>query len=193
MRARLALIAGLLIVVGGAAAQDFSVEGSCRDGLPHGSYELRDDKGTVRVVGAFNRGKRTGSFLFWASTGVRTAHLPFDDDALSGTVAVWYADPRSPDERRRKLEAVYSRGRLNGSKRSWFPNGRLRSEYGYERGVLRSATATSESGKALPESEARELAARDLADDEALYASLLAIVNSHLPRCEPATDRLEKA
>ena len=187
------IAAALLLAAASAAAQDYTVDASCRDGQPHGSYELRDARGAVRVVGAFNRGRRTGSFIFWNSAGVRIAHLPFDDDALSGTAALWYADKGTHDEPRVKEEAVYTRGKLNGIKRSWYPDGKPRAEFAYEEGALRAALATSESGRPLPESEARALAARDMAADDALYASLLDLVASHLPRCDPAADRLEKA
>jgi hypothetical protein len=174
------------LAAGICQAQPYVVEGNCRDGQPHGSYELRDGKGTVRAVGAFNRGKRTGSFLFWSSGGVRIAHLPFEDDALSGTLALWYAD-RPARAERRKLEATYARGRLNGAKRSWYPDGRVRAEYGYERGELRSASATAENGRALGEPDARALAARDAAADDAFVASLVEIVASNLPQCDAAS------
>ena len=66
--AALALIAVALL--GGAApadAQTLHATAACRDGLPHGAYELRSSDGRLRVAGAFNRGRRTGSFIFWTS------------------------------------------------------------------------------------------------------------------------------
>jgi antitoxin component YwqK of YwqJK toxin-antitoxin module len=176
-----------------AAAQDLVVEGNCREGQAHGGYELRGPGGQVRVVGAFNKGKRAGSFLFWSSTGARVAQLPFEEDVLSGTLALWYVNAERGGEPKPKLEAAYAQGLLSGSKRSWHPNGRLRTDLRYDRGALVEARAYSEAGKPLPEAEARALAARDLVADEKYYASLDAIVRSHLPRCEPASDRLEKA
>jgi antitoxin component YwqK of YwqJK toxin-antitoxin module len=187
-----ALAFGFTLAATASAAQDFVVEGSCRDGQPHGNYELRDAKGAVRAVGAFNRGKRTGSFLFWSSNGARVAQLPFEEDALSGTVALWWPPSgRDPDEKP-KLEAGYAHGRLTGTKRSWYPSGKMRAEARYDNGTLTGTRAYRENGKAMSDAEARALAARDFASDEALYASLLAIVGAHLPRCEPASDRLEK-
>ena len=175
-----------------AAAQDLVIEGSCREGQPHGAYELRGPGGQVRVVGAFNKGKRTGSFLFWSSRGVRIAQLPYDEGALSGTLALWWANGERTDDPRPKLEAVYAQGFLSGTKRSWYPNGRLRAELRYDRGLLVEAHAYSEAGKPLSDAEARALAANDLETDEKFYASLDAIIRVHLPRCEPASDRLEK-
>ena len=175
-----------------ASAQNLAVEGSCRDGLPHGAYELKGAGGQVRVVGAFSKGRRTGSFLFWSSAGARIAQLPYDDDVLSGTLALWYATPGRGGEPVRKLEAVYAQGRLSGLKRSWHPDGRLRAEFRYDQGALTGARAFTESGKAMPDADARAMAERDMRADDAYFASLDATVRANLPRCEPATDRLEK-
>jgi hypothetical protein len=181
------LFGGVLVTANVAAAQQYDVDGYCRDGLPHGKYELRDGKGKLRALGAFNRGKRTGSFIFWSSDGVRIAHLPFDDDVLSGTLGTWYSG-KSRLEPQRKLEAVYSHGKL-GDKRSWYPNGGLRAQYRYDQGELREAQVFNPSGKALAEDEARALAQRDAAADDAFVASLLALVAANPPRCEGSGDK----
>jgi antitoxin component YwqK of YwqJK toxin-antitoxin module len=174
-----------------AVAQNLVIESSCREGQPHGAYELRSPGGQVRVVGAFNKGKRTGSFLFWSSRGVRIAQLPYDEGALSGTLALWWASGEPSADPKPKLEAVYAQGFLSGIKRSWYPNGRLRTELRYERGLLVEARAYGETGTPLSDADARALAARDLETDEQFYASLDAHPRP-LPRCEPASDRLEK-
>lgn len=187
--------AGVLALVAAAAvsAQEYAIEGGCREGQPHGAYELRDGGGRVRVVGAFARGKRAGSFLFWSSTGVRIAQLPFDDDTLSGTLALWHTTADRRGEERLKLEAAYVGGRLHGFKRSWYPDGQLRAEFRYDRGSLVDARAFSLTGGALDATAARALAAADLAADEHYYATLADIVRSHRPRCPSAADRLERS
>ena len=187
----LAFLAGLAVHAS-AAAQDLVVEGSCREGQPHGAYELRGPGGQVRVIGAFNKGKRTGSFLFWSPRGVRIAQLPYDEGTLSGTLALWWANGERNADPAPKLEAVYAHGFLSGTKRSWYPNGKVRAELRYERGLLVEARAYSETGKPLSDTDARALAANDLDTDEKFYASLDAIIRAHLPRCEPASERLEK-
>jgi antitoxin component YwqK of YwqJK toxin-antitoxin module len=187
----LAVLTGLALLAP-AAAQDLTVEGSCREGQPHGAYELRGPGGQARVVGAFNKGKRTGSFLFWSSRGARIAQLPYDEGVLSGTLALWWSNNERAADPKTKLEAVYAQGLLSGTKRSWYPDGRLRAEFRYDRGLLVEARAYSEAGKPLPDAEARALAANDLETDEKFYASLDAIIRAHLPRCQPASDRLEK-
>ncbi len=187
-----ALLPFLALAAAGACAQDFTVSGNCRDGLPHGAYELRAAGGQVRVVGAFNRGKRMGSFLFWADTGARLAQLPYDEDVLNGSVASWYPPAPRRAEQVQKVEANYAQGRLSGSKRSWYASGRDRTELRYEAGTLAAARAFGENGKALADADARALARRDEAADDRFVASLESLVRTHLPRCEPASDRLEK-
>ena len=166
------------------AMTSYVPSGSCRDGRPHGAYELRMPDGQLRVAGAFNQGKRTGTFLFWTRAGVRIALLPFDDDVLSGTVALWYSAGGPKSEPRRKLEAVYAAGRPAGGVRSWYPDGRARGEYRYTQGTLTEARAWNERGAALSETDARAMAARDSSLDEQFYSTLEAIVRDHPPPCD---------
>ena len=182
-----------LVAAAGAGAQDYAIQGNCRDGALHGAYELRGGNGQVRVVGAFSRGKRAGSFLFWSSSGTRIAQLPFDDDILSGTLALWYSPGDRRGEARQKLEAAYVAGKLHGRKRSWYPDGQLRAEYRYDQGALIEARVFTESGKAFDLAEARAQAATDLAMDDRFYATLDEIVRTHRPSCAPASDRLERS
>jgi antitoxin component YwqK of YwqJK toxin-antitoxin module len=167
-----------------AATPAYVVTGNCRDGQPHGAYELRMPEGTLRVAGAFTRGKRTGTFLFWSSSGVRIALLPYDDDVRSGTVALWYSAAGPKTEPRSKLEAVYVNGRLAGGARSWYPDGRQRAEFRYDHGVLAEARAWSATGAPMKEADARALAARDLKEDEQFYNTLEAIVRDNPPPCD---------
>jgi hypothetical protein len=167
-----------------AATDIYVVTGSCRDGRPHGAYELRMQDGKLRVVGAFNQGKRIGSFLFWSSSGLRVALLPFDDDALNGTVALWYSSGTAKSDPRPKLEAAYASGLRDGSTRSWYPDGRPRTEFRYVHGVLAGARAWSARGASLAEAEARGIAGRDRAADEQFYNTLLRIVRDNSPICE---------
>jgi antitoxin component YwqK of YwqJK toxin-antitoxin module len=183
---RLAIVVALAAASHGtvAATAAYVVTGNCRDGQPHGAYELRSPDGTLRVAGAFTRGKRTGSFLYWSSAGVRIAHLPYDDDMLSGTVALWYSEGGAKSEPKSKLEAVYSHGRRAGSVRSWYPNGRPRAEFRYEQGVLADARAWSVKGGKMTDADARAMAARDVVTDDQFYNALEAIVRDNPPPCD---------
>ena len=167
-----------------AAPASYIVSGSCRDGHPHGAYELRMGDGRLRVAGAFNQGKRIGSFLFWSASGARIALLPFDDDAMNGTVALWYLATNAKTEPKPKLEAAYANGLPAGGTRSWYPDGRLRAEFRYDQGVLAEARAWSAKGTALSDAESRAMAMRDKAADEQFYNTLLRIVRDNPPPCE---------
>ena len=167
-----------------APVERLVASGACRDGLANGAFELRTPDGRLRVLGAFAKGHRTGTFLFWSATGARVAVIPYDDGVKVGTVALWYAPASSQGEPRRRLESAYSAGVLHGFTRSWHVNGKRRAEYRYERGELAAAQAWSESGASLPESAARRLAELDLAITANLYAELEQTITENLPLCQ---------
>lgn len=183
---RAAVAAAILALAAGvsAAAPDLVASGACRDGTPNGAYELRMPDGRLRILGAFAKGRRTGTFLFWASTGARIAVIPYDDDAKVGTVALWYAPAIPLDEPRRKLEAAHAAGVRHGLTRSWHANGRRRTEYLYERGSLVAAQAWNESGAPLAEPEVRRVAEHDVAADAEFFASLERTIAENAPRCD---------
>ena len=98
----------ILVALLGAASADAQTpiaQGACRDGVPHGAWQIAAGGGRLRALGAFNRGKRTGSFIFWNAAGVRIAHVPYEEDEKNGTLALWYPTlARGPDAQQR-LEA----------------------------------------------------------------------------------------
>jgi fumarylpyruvate hydrolase len=167
-----------------AVAQGLVADGACRDGEPNGAYELRAPDGRPRVVGAFAKGKRTGTFLFWAENGARIAVIPYDNEHKSGTIAIWYPSPTPSADARRKSESTYVDDRLHGVKRSWHPNGNPRTDLLYERGEIVEARAWAEDGGSLPEAEAHAIAERDLSTDEQFYATLESFVADHRPKCD---------
>lgn len=168
----------------GAATTDLVASVACRDGAPNGAYELRMPDGRLRILGAFAKGRRTGTFLFWASTGTRIAVVPYDDDAKVGTVAVWFSSAAPQADPRRKLEAAHAAGVRHGITRSWHANGRQRTEYLYERGNLVTAKAWGESGAPLAETEARRVAERDSVADADFLAGLERTIAENGPRCD---------
>ena len=186
--ARLAILVAAAALAVPAAAEPFDVRGACRDGEPQGIYELRETRGALRVLGAFSRGKRTGSFIYWTTAGDRIAHLPYDEGAISGTVALWYPGAAPGREPQQQLEAAYAQGAPSGPKRSWHPDGSRRGDYAYERGVLVAARAWRANGAALSDKDARAQAARDADDEAKTYATLGAIVDRNLPTCSRAPD-----
>ena len=172
------------LIAAASLAQAFEVTGSCRDGLPNGNYELRMQDGSLRVTGAFAHGRKTGTFIFWTSKGARIAVIPYDDDARSGTVALWYVMGSAAVEKGRRLEAAFVADRLHGVVRSWYPNGARRSEYRYERGVLVEAKAWTNTASALSEAEASKRAGQDAESDQRYLDDLIEIVYQHPPHCD---------
>jgi hypothetical protein len=179
----------LCFAAGLAWARELVADGACRDGEPSGAYTLRAPDGRLRVSGAFARGHRTGTFVFWSERGVRVAVIPYDTDRKAGTIALWYPPPRTGADAPRKSEAAYVDNQLHGEKRSWFPDGRRRTQLRYERGELVEAHAWSAAGAPLSDAAARSQAARDAATDEAFYATLEVLVAEHSPDCETASPK----
>jgi hypothetical protein len=183
-------------MAGPAVARDFgpdalTVTAQCRSGKAQGGYALRAANGRLRAQGAYNQGQRTGSFFFWSADGARIAQLPFDADVLSGTLSLWYdgADAKPA----RKLQARYRGGERDGITRMWSVEGRLRGEFEYVDGALAAHRAWDESGAALPEADARDLALRERDETAAFVATLLATLTQHPPDCRPPPARLQAA
>lgn len=174
------LFAGLAV----AESPNFVVDGSCRDGLAHGRYELRSADGRLRVAGAFNHGRRTGSFIFWDASGSRVAHIPYDDDVRNGTLATWFQAPGREMEPARRFESTWRHGARDGLTRTWYRDGHRRTEAEFRQGAAIVASAWSDAGTRLPERAARDTVASDAAAADGDYAALEALVRTHLPHCD---------
>ena len=170
--------------VAAAPAESYVVDGACREGVAQGRYELRTSSGALRVVGAFNHGRRTGSFIFWEPSGARVAHIPYDDDARNGTLATWHEGAAAGAEPSRRQESTWRRGARDGPMRTWFRDGHRRSEADFAHGTLVRATAWSNAGTKLTGRAAREVVERDAAAADVFSTDLEALVRTHLPRCD---------
>ena len=174
----------LSALAAGAGAQQLDAVGACRDGNPNGAYELYQADGRLRAVGAFALGRKTGTFIFWTRDGARVGVIPYNDDVRNGTIALWYTTRGEGRELRPKSETPYVDNQPHGLKRSWYRDGRPELEARYQGGRLQDVKAWTETGLLLPEDAARKLAAHELSVDEALYASLDALVREQQPKCE---------
>jgi hypothetical protein len=172
-----------LVAAGSNESPAWVVDAVCRDGEPQGPYQLRTRDGRLRIAGAFNDGRRTGSFIFWSDDGVRLAHVPYDADERHGTVATWYAGTPGTEPARR-FESAWRRGRRDGLTRSWYADGHRRSETDYAAGAIVSTIGWTDAGARLPDLAARALAQRDAEAADAEYVELDRLVREHLPRCD---------
>lgn len=175
--------ASITAAIVAAPVPSWLVDANCRDGQAQGPYQLRTGNGQLRVVGAFNEGMRTGSFIFWTANGVRAAHVPYDNNLRNGTVALWYDGP-SEREPARRFESVWHHGSRDGQTRSWYADGHRRSETEYDAGRFVSSLGWTDAGERLTDAAARALAAHDADTAEATYAELDALIRDHLPHCE---------
>jgi len=182
-RAALAIAAWLIVSALPARAETFRAEGSCREGVAHGAWQLIGANGQPRALGAFAHGKRTGSFIFWSATGVRIAHVPYDEDAKNGTLALWYDAPARDGPSAQRLEAKFVHGAPDGVTTVWDRDGRRRGEYRYVGGRLVDALAWDARGRALGGERARAQAESDALAHERQYRTLDRLVERHLPRC----------
>jgi hypothetical protein len=183
IRATLFVAASLSAAGIAGAPATWIVDSNCRDGQPQGPYQLRSSDGQLRIAGAFNEGKRTGSFIFWTAEGVRAAHVPYDDDLRNGTVALWYEGPPGREPPRR-FESVWHHGAREGATRAWYADGRRRSETDYAGGRIAGTIGWTDTGAAVTDAVAHEMAEHDAGVADAIYASLDALIRDHLPRCE---------
>jgi antitoxin component YwqK of YwqJK toxin-antitoxin module len=170
--------------IAAAPAESYVVDGACREGVAQGRYELRTSSGALRVTGAFNHGRRTGSFIFWEPSGARVAHIPYDEDARNGTLATWYEGAVKGAEPARRYESTWRHGARDGPTRTWFRNGHRRTEADFAQGALVTATAWSDAGAKLTDRTSREIVERDATAADAYYADLEALVRTHLPQCD---------
>ena len=169
----------------GAAAQGLVVEGACRDGEPNGAYTLRAADGRLRVAGAFAKGRRTGTFLFWSERGARIAVIPYDNDRKAGTIALWYAPPAPGGGRAAQVgggvrrRSAARRKAVLVSERQAADRPSLRA-----RRARRRRAPGRRPAHRFRRRGARSWRARDVVTDEQFYATLEALVADHRPKCE---------
>ena len=182
IRAIAGIAGAALVATALAAPAALTANGGCRDGRAQGPYQLRSDRGQLRVAGAFNEGTRTGSFIFWRENGVREAHVPYDNGRRNGTVATWY-DGTPDREPPRHIESEWRHGVRDGTTRTWYPDGHRRSETEYANGRIVSSTAWADAGERLPDAAARALAQSDEQAADAAYRHRSALIADHMPNC----------
>jgi hypothetical protein len=176
----------LVVAANAAGAQPpaWIVDGNCRDGTPHGRYELRTGSGELRVAGAFNHGRRTGSFIFWMASGSRVAHIPYDDDVRNGTLATWYEARAAGAEPARRDESTWRRGVREGLTRTWYRDGHRQTEAEFEHGIVVTSAGWADAGARLSDRAARDAAERAAAAAEQRYVELEALVRTYVPHCD---------
>ncbi len=187
-QARLGWAAGFALLAAGCAVAPpsqtvYEIRGACRDGVPEGAYALVLSNGIAQVTGNFSKGRKHGLFTVFRSSGEKVAEIPYDSDRIHGTVGLWYSPEAGAGQR--KLVAEYAAGVLDGTKTSWYADGKPRAVFVYAKGTLERAEAWRPDGTADATWEAESLASRDGAADRTLYEAYESAIRDNLPRCEP--------
>ena len=173
-----------------------SSTGTCRDGAAARRLRAaRCPTAGCASLGAFAKGRRTGTFLFWSATGARIAVIPYDDDAQGRhRRALVRAGDAAGASRAASSKPPTSAGVLHGVTRSWHRErqrrGRSIATSAASWRALRAAGAPS-GKRAAPTPSARALARarRRSTDDADRTRSLLEpiVARRNLPalRAEP--------
>jgi hypothetical protein len=184
---RLALLgAAAWLLLGGCATTSWHPipHGACAGSVPNGPYTWLSLEGKPEIEGSFDHGRKDGVFTFYGGAGDELAQIPFHEDAIQGTIRLWYSRMSTGGVAgRRKLLASYSAGEPDGDKVSWYADGSRRAIFHYTRGRLDHAQVWSPDGAPGAQEDATAMAAQDLAADARYYQTLEGFVAEAMPTC----------
>jgi hypothetical protein len=149
------------------------VKGTKVDGVYHGPVEIWSTAVTRQAAGEFRHGKPDGRWTFWDEAGVKIVELTYSSGTFSGTVTIWHGAQVGPREKGRlKLRAAFNDGCWQGLVRTYYPDGRTRSERNYDAGIVIETQAYNPRGEPLTPEQSRKIAEEDEQVDNALVDAL---------------------
>lgn len=149
------------------------VKGTKTAGVYHGPVEIWSSPDVRQAAGECRHGKPEGRWTLWDESGTKVAELTYRDGYFEGAVAFWHGAQAGPRLRGKlKARGAFVDGQWHGLTRTYWPDGRVRSERTYETDNLIDAQAFDQQGTALSEEEARKVAAADEEMDNALLDAL---------------------
>ncbi len=169
------LLAGAGIVPAHAAEAKPApiVKGSKTAGVYHGPVEIWASPSIRQAAGECRHGKPEGRWTLWDESGTKVAELTYRDGYFEGSIAFWHGAQAGPRLKGRlKCRGAFTDGQWHGLVRTYWPDGRIRSERTYEADTVVAALAFDQQGQALTEEEARKVAAADEQQDNALLDAL---------------------
>lgn len=170
----------LLLIVAGPAAINADetkpvpiVKGSKTAGVYHGPVEIWSSPSIRQAAGECRHGKPEGRWTLWDESGIKVAELTYRDGYFEGSIAFWHGAKAGPRLKGKlKCRGSFTDGQWHGLVRTFWPDGRIRSERTYEADTIVMAHAFDPQGGALAEEEARKVAAADEQQDNALLDAL---------------------
>lgn len=149
------------------------VKGSKTAGVYHGPVEIWSSPSVRQATGECRHGKPEGRWTLWDESGTKVAELTYRSGYFDGGIAFWHGAQAGPRLKGRlKCRGAFTDGQWHGLVRTYWPDGRIRSERTYEADTLVAALAFDQQGGALTEEEARKVAAADEQQDNALLDAL---------------------
>lgn len=149
------------------------VKGSKTAGVYHGPVEIWASPSVRQAAGECRHGKPEGRWTLWDESGTKVAELTYRDGYFEGSIAFWHGAQAGPRLKGRlKCRGSFTDGQWHGLVRTYWPDGRIRSERTYETDTVVAALAFNQQGEALTEEEARKVAAADEQQDNALLDAL---------------------
>lgn len=145
------------------------VKGTKTAGVYNGPVEIWSSYDVRQGAGDARHGRPEGRWTLWDESGTKVAELTYRDGYFDGSIAFWHGAQAGPALRGKlKCRGMFVDGQWQGLTRTYWPNGRIRSERTYEADNVVAAMAFDPQGGALSEAEASKVAAADEQQDNAL-------------------------
>lgn len=149
------------------------VKGHRTAGVYHGPVEIWASPSVRQAAGECRHGKPEGRWTLWDESGTKVAELTYRDGYFEGSIAFWHGAQAGPRLKGKlKCRGSFADGQWHGLVRTFWPDGRIRSERTYEADTIVTALAFDPQGGALADEEARKVAAADEQQDNALLDAL---------------------
>ena len=174
--------AALLPFTVAASSDGLSVTAECRNGVPDGEYRVESTQGNVRIEGSFANGLRDGEFVFFTADGDRMILLPYTRGLLNGTVKAWHAGADDANSSLKLLSDIKA-GFINGQHRTWYANGKPRSDFVIADGEITAGETWNPDGTVLEIKDRAQFLSTEIQSDFAYYDRLEQVMDAHPPAC----------
>jgi hypothetical protein len=143
------------------------------DGKPEGLFELRTPDGKVQVRGNFEQGRKTGTWIFADSGGVKVAELTYRDGLRDGPFQMWYGSFAFPESAGKdKLAATFDADQLDGDKTRWRKDGSPECKTRFDHGTIINAECWDGNGVQKSQSDSLKMARDELKADEEWFKEM---------------------
>jgi antitoxin component YwqK of YwqJK toxin-antitoxin module len=189
----------LFLIILGCAPQmgNYSVTGECGNGDIEGAFTVTsiETKKTV-AIGRIMNGLLDGPIVTFSGTGDTLTIISYRNGIMDGPVRLFYSPhslrPLSYSKvgsgNRLKLTTTFSNGKLNGTKKHYYPSGQQSAEYVYKTDELVSAKGWYKDGEPA-EQDIANMSATDMYNLDSDYYKdmeklVLRSIQKHRRKCK---------